>query len=105
MMSGQSGEDHLDHRFAAAFLAISALRSGVSLSRRAAPPFLPSACAPLSLPESPVSSSASPVRILATRTAFDTTSAGGLLPFRFFGIKQGPRPILVVSRRLGVASP
>jgi hypothetical protein len=33
----------LAHRLAAAFLAISALRSGLSLSRLAAPPFLPSA--------------------------------------------------------------
>ena len=61
-----------DQRLAAAFLAISRLRSGVSFSRRAAPPFLPSAWAALSLPESPVSSSISPVRILATLIAAAT---------------------------------
>jgi hypothetical protein len=53
----------------AAAVAISARRSGLSLSRRAAPPFLPSDCAALSLPESPMSSSTSPVKILATRIA------------------------------------
>ena len=53
----------LPQRFSAAFLAISARRSGDSLSRRAAPPFLPSAWAFLSLPSSaPVSSSTSPVK-------------------------------------------
>src|ERR1700693_1745079 len=75
-------------RAAAAFLAISLRFSGVNLSRRAAPPFRPSAWAPLSLPESPVSSSISPVRILATRTALATVSAGRFWPCGPLGIER-----------------
>lgn len=52
------------HRFAAAFLAISARRSGDSFSRRAAPPRRPSDWAAASLPETPIFSSTSPVRNL-----------------------------------------
>jgi len=71
---------YLAHRFAAAFLAISARRSGVMLLARAAPPFLPSAFAAGSLPSSGGASSISPVAIRAIIAARAFTSAGRFWP-------------------------
>src|SRR5207248_975173 len=77
----------LAHRFAAAALEISRRLCGDCLSRRAAPPLRPIDCAALSLPSSaPVSSSTSPVRILATRIALATVSAGRFWPCGPLGI-------------------
>lgn len=73
------------HRFAAACSAISARRSGDNFSRRAASPPRPSDWAAASLPNSPKSSSASPVKILATRIALATVPTGHFWPCDPFG--------------------
>lgn len=62
------------HRASAAFLAISRRFRADSLLARALPPFLPRSMALGSFS----SSSASPVAICMTRTAFPITSAGRL---------------------------
>src|SRR5580704_10116989 len=68
------------HLLAAAFLAISARRSGVIFLALAAPPFLPSAFAAGSLPSSGIVSSISPVSTRMTWTALPITSAGRFSP-------------------------
>src|SRR6185437_9888936 len=69
----------LDHRFAAAFLAISARRFFESVAALALPPRLPSSAAAL-LVAGDRSSSSSPVAIRMTLTALPITSAGRFSP-------------------------
>src|SRR5271165_1237367 len=77
-------------RFCAAFFAISARRSGVIFSARAFPPRLPIDTAAGSLPcfsGVSISSSISPVAILATLIALPITSAGRFSPLGPLGMR------------------
>jgi hypothetical protein len=83
-MCGAHGANfHRAQRFAAAFLAISARRSGVIFAARALPPRAPSSAA-ADFAESGSFSSSSPVAIRITLTALPITSAGRFSP-------RGPR--------------
>ena len=89
--STRSSPDHFDHLLAAAFLAISARRSGVIFSARALPPRLPIDTAAGSLPSASgvgMSSSISPVAMRATFTARAMASAGRFWPLGPVGIMQ-----------------
>jgi hypothetical protein len=81
--------DRLDHRFAAAFWAISARRSAGMFSARFFPPLRPSSAAAL---ESSRSCSISQVAIRATMTAPPTASAGRFSPLGPLGTDGVPMP-------------
>ena len=88
--AGRLGGRYFSHRFPAAFLAISAFRSGVRAFALAAPPSFPSCCAGLGAGASSRSSGSSPVAIRMTRTAAPITSAGRFSPRGPLGIMQPP---------------
>jgi hypothetical protein len=83
----------LPHRFAAAFLAISARRAGDIFAARALPPRDPSSAA-ADLAESGNSSSSSPVAIRMTLTALPITSARRFSP-------RGPLGIAALFAQFG----